>query len=186
MRAARVAAERAAQARHIREQGQDFLNALGWDYRCLSPLAPTIIISKLNATPSNKHRKSPPTATNITLLDAMHQLGLTDLTAGLTDMPPYYPPPGPPAATHPSNIRTCYSVPTTMRVHEAAGRSCQRVFPLWWAPVVPERGGHRSSLAQPRGMLMAGGRGGQQAGSWWKASQMTAYRGVGLVLLYTG
>ena len=47
----------------------------------------------------------------------MHQLGLTDLTAGLTGTPSHYPHQ---AGTHPSRIDTCYGDPTTVRVHEAA------------------------------------------------------------------
>ena len=47
----------------------------------------------------------------------MHQLGLTDLTAGLTGTPSNYPHQ---AGTHPSRIDTCYGDPTTVRVQEAA------------------------------------------------------------------
>ena len=47
----------------------------------------------------------------------MHQLGLMDLTAGLTGTPSHYPHQ---AGTHPSRIDTCYGDPTTVRVHEAA------------------------------------------------------------------
>ena len=36
------------------------------------------------------------------------------------------------------------------------GHSCQRTCPLWWAPLVLERGGDRSGLAQPRGACVAG------------------------------
>ena len=46
----------------------------------------------------------------------MHQLGLTDLTAGLAGTPSHYPHQ---AGTHPSRIDTCYGDPTTVCVHEA-------------------------------------------------------------------
>ena len=46
----------------------------------------------------------------------MHQLGLTDLTAGLTSTPSHYPHQ---AGAHTSCIHTCYGDPTTVRVHEA-------------------------------------------------------------------
>ena len=40
------------------------------------------------------------------------------------------------------------------------GHSCQRTCPLWWAPLVLERGGDRSGLAQPRARASpVGGRG---------------------------
>ena len=45
------------------------------------------------------------------------------------------------------------------------GHSCQRTCPLWWAPLVLERAGDRSGLAQPRGACVAGGRAGHQVGS---------------------
>ena len=66
------------------------------------------------------------------------------------------------------------------------GHSCQRTCPLWWAPLVLERGGDRSGLAQPRGACVAGGRAGHQVGSLGNASETTAYGGVGPVPSYTG
>ena len=66
------------------------------------------------------------------------------------------------------------------------GRSCQRTRPLWWAPLLLERGGDRSGLAQPRDACVAGGRAGHQVGSLGNASHMTAYGGVGLAPSYTG
>ena len=66
------------------------------------------------------------------------------------------------------------------------GHSCQRTCPLWWAPLVLERGGDRSGLAQPRGACVAGGRAGHQVGSLGNASHTMAYGGVGLVPSYTG
>ena len=66
------------------------------------------------------------------------------------------------------------------------GRSCQRTCPLWWAPLVLERGGDRSALAGPPGACVAGGRAGHQVGSLGNASHMTAYGGVGLAPSYTG
>ena len=65
------------------------------------------------------------------------------------------------------------------------GHSCQRTCPLWWAPLVLERGGGRSGLAQPRGACVAGGRAGFQVGSLGNASHTMAYGGVGLVPSYT-
>ena len=101
------------------EETNDFLDILSLAYRRLSLLAPTIIIGDLNAAPTDDDRTGPPTATNIAVRDAMHQLGLTDLTAGLTGTPSDYPHQ---ASTHPSRIDTCYGDPTTVRVHEAAYR----------------------------------------------------------------
>ena len=98
------------------EETKDFLDTLSVAYRRLSFLVPTIIIGDLNAPPTDNDRTSPPTATNIAVRDAMHQLGLTDLTAGLTGTPSHYPHQ---AGTHPSRIDTCYGDPTTVRVHEA-------------------------------------------------------------------
>ena len=66
------------------------------------------------------------------------------------------------------------------------GHSCQRTCPLWWAPLVLERGGDRSGLAQPRGACVARGREGHQVGSLGNASHAMAYGGVGLVPSYTG
>ena len=101
------------------EETKDFLHTLSLAYRRLSLLAPTIIIGDLNAAPTDDDRTGPPTATNITVWDAMHQLGLSDLRAGLTGTPSHYPHK---VGTHPSRINTCYGDPTTMRVHEAAYR----------------------------------------------------------------
>ena len=95
---------------------KDFLDSLSLAHRRLSLLAPTIIIGDLNAAPTDDDRTGPPTATDIAVRDAMHQLGLTDLTAGLTGTPSHYPLQ---AGTHPSCINTCYGDPTTVRVHEA-------------------------------------------------------------------
>ena len=66
------------------------------------------------------------------------------------------------------------------------GLSCQRACPMWLAPLVLERGGDRRGWAEPRGAWVAGRRAGHQVGSLGKASQMTAYGGVGLVPSYTG
>ena len=65
------------------------------------------------------------------------------------------------------------------------GRSCQRTCLLWWAPLVLERGGDRSGLAQPRGACVAGRRAGHQVGSLGNVSHTMAYGGVGLVPSYT-
>ena len=65
-------------------------------------------------------------------------------------------------------------------------RLCQRTCPLWWAPLVLERGVDRFRLALPRVGCVAGGRAGHQVGFLGNASHMTAYRGVGLAPLYTG
>ena len=66
------------------------------------------------------------------------------------------------------------------------GRSCQRTCPLWWAPLVVQRGVGRCGLAQQRGACVAGWRMGHQVGSLGNASHTTAYGGVGLVPSYTG
>ena len=98
------------------EETKDFLDALSLAYRRLSLLAPTIIIGDLNAAPTDDDRTSPPKATDIAVRDAMHQLGLTNLTAGLAGTSFHYPHQ---AGTHPSRIDTCYGDPTTVRVQEA-------------------------------------------------------------------
>ena len=98
------------------EETKDFLDALSLPYRRLSLLAPTIIIGELGAAPTDDDRTGPPTATDIAVRDAMHQLGLTDFTAGVAGTPSHYPHQ---AGTHPSRNDTCYGDPTTVRVHEA-------------------------------------------------------------------
>ena len=99
------------------EETKDFLDTLSLAYRRLSLLAPTIIMGDLNAAPTDDNRTGPPTATDTAVWDAMHQLGLSDLTVGLTGTPSHYPQQ---AGTHPSRIDTCYGDPTTVRVQEAA------------------------------------------------------------------
>ena len=98
------------------EETKDFLDALSLAYRRLSLLAPIIIIGDLNAAPTDDDRIGPPTATDIAVRDAMHQLGLTNLAARLASTPSHYPHQ---AGTHTSRIDTCYGEPTTVRVHEA-------------------------------------------------------------------
>ena len=92
------------------EETKNFLDALSLAYRRLSLLAPTIVIGDPNAAPTEDDHSGPPTATDIAVRDAMHQLGLTDLTAGLSGTPSHYPTKLP--------INTCYGDPTTVRVHE--------------------------------------------------------------------
>ena len=98
------------------EETKDFMDTLSLVYCRLSLLAPDILIGDLNAAPTEDDRTGPPTATDIAVRDAMHQLRLTDLTAGLTSTPSHYPHQ---AGTHSSRIDTCYGDPTTVRVHEA-------------------------------------------------------------------
>ena len=98
------------------EEIKNFLDALSLAYRRLSLLAPTIIIGDLNAAPTDNDCTDPPTATDIAVRDAMHQLALPDLTAGLTSTPSDYPHQ---AGTLPSRIDTCYIDPTTVCVGEA-------------------------------------------------------------------
>ena len=69
------------------EESKDFLEALSLAHQRLSLLVPTIIIGDLNAAPTDNYRSGPPTATDIAVRDAMQQLGLTDLTAGLRETP---------------------------------------------------------------------------------------------------
>ena len=76
-------------------------------------------------------------------------------------------------------------VATTRRSRGVPGRSCQKTCPLWWAPLVLERGGDSCGLAQPRGACVAGRRAGHQAGSLGNASHTSAYGGVGLAPSYT-
>ena len=98
------------------KETKDFLDTLSLAYRHLSLPAPTIIIGHLNAAPTDDDRAGAATATDIAVRDAMHQLGLTSLTSGLTGTPSHYPHQ---AGTHPSRIDTCYGDPTTVCVHEA-------------------------------------------------------------------
>ena len=112
-----MAAKRATHARPIRRRDKGLPDTLSLASRRLSLLVPTIIIGDLNATPTDDDRTGPPTATDIAVRDAMHQLGLNDLTAELTGTPSHYPYQ---AGTHPSRIDTCYEDPTTVHVHEAA------------------------------------------------------------------
>ena len=71
------------------EETKDFLDALSLAYRRLSPLAATILIGNLSDAPTDDDRTSPPTASDIAVRDAMHQLGLTALTARFTGRPLY-------------------------------------------------------------------------------------------------
>ena len=98
------------------EETKDLLDALSLAHRCLSLLAPTIIIGNLKAAPTDDDRTGPPTATDIAVRDAMHQLSLTDLTTGLAGIPSHYPHQ---AGANPSRIDTGYRDPTTVRVREA-------------------------------------------------------------------
>ena len=66
---------------------KDFLVPSTLEYRCPSLLAPIIIIGDLRAVPTVEDRTGPPTSSHFAMLEAMHQLGLTDLTAGLNDTP---------------------------------------------------------------------------------------------------
>ena len=99
------------------EETKDFLEALSLAYRHLSFLAPTIIIRNLQAAPSNEDRTCRPTAADIAVRDALHELGLTALRPGLISTPSHYPHQ---AGTHPSRIDTCYGDSTRVRAHEAA------------------------------------------------------------------
>ena len=117
------------------EETKYFLGALSLAYCPLPLLSPTIVIGDLNAAPTDDDRTGPPTATEIDLPDAMHQLGLTDLTAGLTGTPSNYPHQ---AGTHPFRIDTCYGDPTTVRVHEAT-----------YGDLPPAGTGHRSFYINP-------------------------------------
>ena len=100
----------------FREETKDFLDALSLAYRRLSLLAPTIIIGDRSAAPTDDDGTDPPTATDTAVRDAMHQLGLSILTAGLPGTPSHYPHQ---AGAHPSRMDTCYGDPTTVRVHNA-------------------------------------------------------------------
>ena len=117
------------------EETKDFLDTLSLAYRRLSNLAPTIITGDLNAAPTDDNCTGPPTTTDIAVQDAMHQLGLTDLTAGLIC---HYPNP---AGTHPSRIDTCYGDPTTVRVHEITYGALPPIGtghpPLYIDPIIP-------------------------------------------------
>ena len=65
-------------------------------------------------------------------------------------------------------------VVTTRRSRGFPGRSYQRTYPPWWAPLFPERGGDRCGLAQLQGACVAGGRVGHQVGSLGDASHTSA------------
>ena len=116
MRGAWMAAKRATHAHPIRGGDQGLPGHPEPGVPPLVPPSTTIIIGDPNAAPTDDDRTGPPTATDIAVRDAMHQLGLTDLTAGLTGTSSHYPHQ---AGTHPSRIDTCYGDPTTVRVHEA-------------------------------------------------------------------
>ena len=75
-----------------------------------------MVIGHPTATPTDDDQSGPRTAIDMAVRDAMHQLGLTDLTAGLTGTPSHYPNQ---AATHPSRIDTLYGDRTTVPVHAA-------------------------------------------------------------------
>ena len=65
------------------EETKDFLDALGLPYRRLFLLAPIIIIGDPNAAPTQ--------TTDMAVRDAINQLGLTDLTVGLSGTRSQYP-----------------------------------------------------------------------------------------------
>ena len=88
----------------VREEAKDCLDAPGLAYRRLPLLAPTIIIGNLNAAPIGNDRTCPSTATDVAVRDAMQQLGLIDLTAGLTGTPSHY---SHQAGINPSRIDKC-------------------------------------------------------------------------------
>ena len=126
------------------EETKDFLDALSLAYRRLSLLAPTIVIGDLNAAPTDDDRTGLHTATDIAVRDTMHQLRVTDLTAGLTGTASHYPHQ---AGTNPSRIDTCYGDPTAVHVHEATyGDLCLRARasnPSTWtssSPTYPHLG----------------------------------------------
>ena len=98
------------------EDTADFLDALSLAFRRLSLLAHTIIIGDLNAAPTDNNCTGPPTAIDVAVRGAVHQLGLTYQTAGLTGTSSHWPHH---AGTLPSRIDTCYGDWTTVRVHEA-------------------------------------------------------------------
>ena len=100
----------------FREETTDFLDVPSLAYRRLSFLVPSIIIGELSAAPNDDEPTGLPTATDIAVRDAMHQLTLTHLMAGLTGTPSHYPE----ADTHSSSSDTCYGDRTTVRGHEAA------------------------------------------------------------------
>ena len=77
-------------------------------------------------------------------------------------------------------------VATTRRSRGVPGRSCQRTYPLCWAPLVLDRGGDRAGLAEPRSACVGGRGAWHQVGSLGNASHMTAYGGVGMAPSYTG
>ena len=68
-------------------------------------------------------------------------------------------------------------VATTRRSRGVPGHSYQRTCPLWWTPLVLERGGDRFGLAHPRGACVAGRRAGHLVGSVGNVSHMTAFWG---------
>ena len=100
----------------VREESKQFLHALSLASCCLSLLAPTIVIGDLNTAPTDDNHTGPTTATRIAVRDAMHHLGLSSLTAGLTGTPSHYPHQ---ASTNSSRIKMCYGDLTTVHVHEA-------------------------------------------------------------------
>ena len=83
----------------------DFADTLSLAYGRPSLLALINVIGDLNAASTDEDRTGPPTAPYFALRDTMHQLGLTDLRAGLTGTPSHH---LPQASTHCYRIDTCY------------------------------------------------------------------------------
>ena len=95
---------------------EPFLQALAEAYRQMAMLAPTIIISNMNAAPSLADRGGQATPKDRAVCDTIEMLGLVDLTANLEGQPSHFPDQ---ADAAPSCIDVCYGDPTTIIRAEA-------------------------------------------------------------------
>ena len=95
---------------------EPFLQALAEAYRQMAMLAPTIIVSDMNAAPTPADQGGQATPQDHAVRDIMHMLGLLDLTAGLEGLPSHFPHATEAARSH---IHLCYGDPTTIVWAEA-------------------------------------------------------------------
>ena len=95
---------------------EPFLQAVAEAYRQMAMLAPTIIISNMNAAPRPADRGAQATTQDHAVRDTIEMLGLVTLTANLEGQPSHFPHQ---ADAAPSRIDVCYGAPTTIIRAEA-------------------------------------------------------------------
>ena len=95
---------------------EPFLQALAEAYRQMAMLGPTIIISDMNAAPTQADQGGQATPQDQAVRDTVKMLGLVDLTANLEGQPSHFPHK---TEAAPSRIDVCYGDPTTMIRAEA-------------------------------------------------------------------